>query len=80
MAKNPLELAKALYDDVSNYDKSKYLVREVSTQNPGPYNYNYWDDDRIKGAFNFGNGTWKDMKRYMDDNKDLAKFEIIRGE
>lgn len=64
------------------YDKSKYLVKETSTQGLGKSqdSHSYWDDERIKGAFNFGNGSWKDMKRYMDDNKGLAKFEVIRGE
>ena len=68
------------YGNEKDYSKSKYLVRETSTQNPGPYNYTMFDDDRIKKTFNFGNGTWKDMKRYMDDNKDLANLEIIKGE
>ena len=56
------------------------LVKETSIQNPGPNNFSYWDDDRIKGGFNFGNGTWEDMLRYMKDNEKLAKFDIIRGE
>lgn len=68
------------YDDESQYPNSKYLVKETSIQNPDPSNFSYWDDERIKGAFNFGNGSWKDMLRYMNDNKKLAKFDIIRGE
>ena len=78
--KTPDQAIENILDDVSQYDKSKYLVKEISTQNPGPTNFSYWDDDRIKKGFNFGNGSWNDMKRYMDDNKSLAKFEIIRGE
>lgn len=78
--KSPLEQANQLADDdITPYEKSKYLVKEISTQNPGPGQFNYWDDDRIKAGFNYGNGTWEDMLRYMDDNKGLAKFEIIRG-
>ena len=79
--KNPVQLADTIaIDDESNYPDSKYLVKETSIQNPGPNNFSYWDDDRIKGGFNFGNGTWEDMLRYMKDNEKLAKFDIIRGE
>ena len=78
--KNSLDQANDFLDDVSRYDKSKYLVKEISTQHPAPGNFNYWDDDRIKGAFNYGHGTWEDMLRYMQDNAKLAKFEIIRGD
>lgn len=67
-------------DDISKYAKSKYLVKETSTQHPDKNNFSYWDDERIKGGFNFGNGTWKDMERYMKDNKGLANFQVIRGE
>ena len=28
-----------------------------------------WDENRIKNAFNFGNGTKEDFQRYMNDNK-----------
>ena len=31
--------------------------------------YNVWDDKRIQGAFNFGRGTIKDLKRYAENNK-----------
>lgn len=30
--------------------------------------FNIWTPDRIKGAFNFGNGTKKDFYRYKKDN------------
>lgn len=36
--------------------------------------FNIWDDERIKNAFNFGNGTIKDFKRYMDNNKQFCYF------
>ena len=33
-----------------------------------------WTLERIKAAFNSGNGTEKDLKRYIEDNKDYAYF------
>jgi hypothetical protein len=33
-----------------------------------------WTPERIKNAFNFGNGTIKDFRRYMNDNKDRCLF------
>ena len=38
--------------------------------------YNVWDDERVKNAFNFGNGTWADFKRYMRDNRHVF-FEKV---
>ena len=38
--------------------------------------YNVWDANRIKNAFNFGNGTMEDFKRYMRDNKHVF-FEKV---
>ena len=36
--------------------------------------YSKWDKKRIKGAFNFKNGTLKDFKRYMKDNQKYSYF------
>lgn len=36
--------------------------------------YTTWTTERIKGAFNNGNGTEKDLKRYMHDNKKYCVF------
>ena len=36
--------------------------------------YIEWTPERIKSAFNFGNGTEKDLKRYMNDNKNNCLF------
>lgn len=36
-----------------------------------------WTDERIKKAFNFGNGTIKDLNRYMHDNKEFCYFVEI---
>lgn len=33
-----------------------------------------FDDDRVKSAFNFGNGTEKDLCRYIADNRKYALF------
>ena len=43
--------------------------------------YNEWDDERIKGAFNFGNGTQADFIRYKRDNSQFCHFITVkRGE
>ena len=39
--------------------------------------YNIWNDERIKKAFNFGNGTIKDFNNYMNDNKKYCYFKQI---
>jgi len=36
-----------------------------------------WTDKRIKNAFNCGNGTEEDLKRYMQNNRQFCVF--IRG-
>lgn len=36
-----------------------------------------WTDQKIKKAFNFGNGSKKDFKRYMSDNKKYCYFTKI---
>lgn len=33
-----------------------------------------WTPGRIKAAFNNGNGTKEDLKRYINDNKQFAYF------
>ena len=33
-----------------------------------------YDDKKIKLAFNFGNGTFKDFNRYMKANTKVCKF------
>lgn len=38
--------------------------------------FNIWDADRIRNAFNFGRGTLEDFKRYMHDNRH-KHFEVI---
>lgn len=35
---------------------------------------NLWTDEKIKGAFNFGNGTKKHLKKYIENNKNYAYF------
>ena len=36
-----------------------------------------WTVDRIREAFNNGNGTERDLKRYMDNNSHLCRFITI---
>lgn len=33
-----------------------------------------WTDERIKKAFNYGNGTKKHLKDHMDNNKEYCYF------
>lgn len=33
-----------------------------------------FDDERIRHAFNFGNGTERDMQRWIKDNRQYARF------
>ena len=40
--------------------------------------YNVWNDKRIKNAFNGGNGTFKDFKRYMKDNQKYCVFVEVK--
>lgn len=37
----------------------------------------FWTDERIKGAFRRGNGTYADLKRYMENNKKYCIFVNI---
>ena len=39
--------------------------------------FNIWTEERIKNAFNNGNGTETDLKRYMNDNKHYCVFVRI---
>ena len=36
-----------------------------------------WTAEAIKKAFNFGNGTIKHFKNYIDNNKQFCTFEKI---
>ena len=36
-----------------------------------------WTPERIKRAFNFGNGTEKDLERYIRLNKQFAVFKEV---
>ena len=36
-----------------------------------------WTKERMKNAFKAGNGTEKDLKRYMNDNKQYCVFVEI---
>lgn len=36
-----------------------------------------WTQERIQAAFNGGNGTEKDLRRYINDNSKYSYFVII---
>lgn len=36
--------------------------------------WNLWTDERIKGAFEFGRGTFADLRRYAQMNRSYATF------
>lgn len=38
-----------------------------------------WNQERIRGAFNNGNGTEKDFHRYMTDNKQFSIFVEVQA-
>ena len=51
------------------------MIREISKSLlNGKCNGDIKKAVRIKGAFNFGNGTEKDLKRYMHDNSKYCVF------
>ena len=47
------------------------LVIEISKRSG---DFTVWDDERIKNAFNFGNGTIKHFEAYMSNNKRYCTF------
>jgi hydroxymethylpyrimidine pyrophosphatase-like HAD family hydrolase len=53
---------RILYKEISKKDKNLYTI---------------WDEDKIKKTFNFGHGTMKDFKNYMDNNRKFADFENL---
>ncbi len=52
----------------------KLLYKEIDLKSG---DYNYWTAERIKGAFNFGNGKLKDFKRYAANNKRYCRIEKV---
>lgn len=58
------------------YEISRKNVKNV-TEGIKKGLYNVWDDDRIKKAFNCGNGSIKDFENYMKDNKNNCYFKKI---
>lgn len=39
--------------------------------------YTEWNEKNIKEGFNFGNGTIKDFKNYMNNNKNICVYKEI---
>lgn len=63
-----LEIGKSYVRDFYNGD-----LKECIKQGDGID----WTPEHIKAAFNSGNGTEKDLKRYMEDNKNHAYFVTV---
>ena len=55
-------------------DKEVYAI-EISKDDKEFWNE--WTLERIKNAFNYGHGSIKDFKRYMNDNKKYCNFKIL---
>ena len=36
-----------------------------------------WDEERVKKAFNFGQGTIENLKEYAENNKQFCTFVFI---
>ena len=60
-----IEIDKRLLSEIYNGNIKKAVAAG---------DYKRWTHDSIKNAFNFGNGTEKDLKRYMEDNKKYCVF------
>lgn len=59
------EIDKDYLKEIYNND-----IAEAIKQRDGMF----WTDERIKGAFRRGNGTYADLKRYMECNKRYGVF------
>ena len=60
-----IEISKCYLKEFYNND-----IAEILKQKDGIF----WTDARIKGAFNCGNGTESDLKKYMENNKKYCIF------
>ena len=58
-----------------NYVKKFYSgdIKKAVAENDGVK----WTQERIKAAFNFGNGTPEDLRRYMADNAAYSYFVTV---
>ena len=63
-----IEIDKGYLNEFYNGDITKAYQRG---------DYLEWTPERIKRAFNFGNGTEKDLERYIRLNKQFAIFKEI---
>lgn len=64
--------------ELNKLDNSKNLYIEISKQYDGDDNYKIIDDDYIKQAFNYRNGTLEHLKRHIANNKDYSHFIKLR--
>ena len=58
------------------YEISKKAVKECGSVEKAisAGAFTVWNNERVKLAFNFGNGTEKDFSRYMRDNVQFCYF------
>ncbi len=60
-----LEIGKNYVEKFYNGDLKKAVAEHDGVK---------WTNERIKKAFNFGNGTIEELKRYIQDNSKYAYF------
>ena len=71
------------YGDIRANYTDRFLVRFDNKYDWFEFNsrvqgdYLEWTPERIKRAFNFGNGTEKDLERYIRLNKQFALFKEV---
>lgn len=63
-----LEIGKSYVDRFYNGDLKKAVAERDGVE---------WTQERIKAAFNAGNGTESDLRRYMQANRQYSHFATI---
>lgn len=76
------EIARRHYGEMDTHRGETEPARVIEIHGPrksaiNEYNngwWNLWTDRRIKGAFEFDNGTFEDLKKYAVMNRQYATF------
>lgn len=76
------EIARRNYGEMATFGGETEQARVIEIHGPVQnasieYDngwWNLWTDRRIKGAFEFGKGTFADLKRYAENNRKYATF------
>jgi hypothetical protein len=76
------EIARRHYGEMATYGGETEPARVIEIHGTRKtaireYNngwWNLWTDRRIKGAFEFDNGTFEDLKKYAAMNRQYATF------